>query len=184
VNLGLACLSFLLERFKPEGIANSGINVKTKVIYQLYCRGDATVLSGQPERGGISHSQFARSIGRSRDGAARLVEIAGIGDLELVLANLPRTLHPVKDLWYFRNRYCKHPGFTYRLYGIELAGGVRGVFATRRIAADGSAVLRIVDYIGDPEVLGECGPIVCNGPYRRVVVGGSCVALYIYDRMF
>jgi hypothetical protein len=35
VNLGLACLSFLLERFKPEGIANSGINVKTKVIYQF-----------------------------------------------------------------------------------------------------------------------------------------------------
>ena len=62
-----------------------------------------------------------------------------------------------KTIEYFKKRFILHPFYNYKLYGIYLNGWLRAVIATRIAEHNGSRVLRIVDFIGETSVLGDCG---------------------------
>ena len=62
-----------------------------------------------------------------------------------------------KTIEYFKKRFIFHPFYNYELYGIYLDGSLSAVIATRIAEHNGSRVLRIVDFIGETSVLGDCG---------------------------
>ena len=62
-----------------------------------------------------------------------------------------------KTIEYFKKRFILHPFYNYELYGIYLNRSLRAVIATRIAEHNGSRVLRVVDFIGETSVLGECG---------------------------
>lgn len=65
---------------------------------------------------------------------------------------------PYKDYWYINKRYFGHPYYKYNVYG--LVGGdasVNALLITREVSCMQRKVLRIVDYIGDVELLSGCG---------------------------
>jgi hypothetical protein len=89
---------------------------------------------------------------RAGRAAFRTVDTAYLEDSGLMGSKLPR-----KTPRYFLNRYLRHPVYRYRVSCVELNGRPSGLITTR-VAAHGEArVLRIVDFLGDEEVLAECG---------------------------
>lgn len=67
------------------------------------------------------------------------------------------TTNSLKTLEYFDKRFIQHPFYNYNLYGIFLDGEPLAVIASRIAKHKCSRVLRVVDFIGDVNVLGECG---------------------------
>ena len=65
----------------------------------------------------------------------------------------PADVLPRKSMPYFFNRYLQHPVYEYKLFGIQEAGQYLGLMAVRRAEGQGSAALRIVDYLGPDEGL-------------------------------
>lgn len=61
---------------------------------------------------------------------------------------------PYKNTWYVNRRYFQHPVYQYQVYGLSEAGETRGVLICREQECNGTAVLRIVDYLGEPELFG------------------------------
>lgn len=65
---------------------------------------------------------------------------------------------PVKSEQYYKKRYFDHPIYQYVVYGIiNPSKHCVGVIFTREICINGSKVLRIVDYRGNLEELGNIG---------------------------
>lgn len=62
-----------------------------------------------------------------------------------------------KDEWYFEKRYFRHPIYQYCVYGIKNDSNFGDVacFVTREVEANGSKVLRIVDFLGDLSALAK-----------------------------
>lgn len=60
---------------------------------------------------------------------------------------------PHKDEWYINKRYFEHPIYKYDSYGIHDGSETKAVFFTREIRTQGAAILRIVDYLGNHEML-------------------------------
>lgn len=59
---------------------------------------------------------------------------------------------PYKDIWYIEHRYFEHPIYKYQVYGLSKTEGVQAVLICREQEYSGTKVLRIVDYIGKPEL--------------------------------
>ncbi|WP_442508726.1 hypothetical protein SH528x_000257 [Novipirellula sp. SH528] len=55
---------------------------------------------------------------------------------------------PYKTATYFLNRYARHPFYQYQMWSIANASHVAAVLVTRRVVANDSAVLRIIDIYG------------------------------------
>lgn len=67
---------------------------------------------------------------------------------------------PCKSPRYFLNRYLIHPIYQYRIFAIELDGCSRALLSMRIASNNGARVLRIVDFLGDEEVLAESGSAI------------------------
>ncbi len=57
---------------------------------------------------------------------------------------------------YYVNRFYRHPIYKYQLYSIEKSDEVKAILVMRVCEAKGAKAIRIVDYIGDEEAIGEC----------------------------
>ena len=82
-------------------------------------------------------------------------------DLEDLRLPLDST-SPLKTPKYFKKRFTQHPFYNYEVFGIFLDGTLRAVIATRVAEQNGSSALRIVDFIGDANVIGDCGTAFQN----------------------
>lgn len=60
---------------------------------------------------------------------------------------------PYKDMWYINHRFFQHPIYHYNVYGILDEGRIKAVFVTKKIEIKDSSILRIVDYIGDHNLI-------------------------------
>jgi hypothetical protein len=71
-----------------------------------------------------------------------------------------RDNRPFKDMEYLRYRYFDHPVYEYFVMGAARPGEIKAdaLIIAREVGCNGSLVLRIVDYIGEPEILAEAGP--------------------------
>ena len=67
---------------------------------------------------------------------------------------------PRKTPEYFRQRYARHPVYTYIVLSFLDAGTAAGLLAARIAEHGGRRALRIVDFIGAQEVLAQTGPAV------------------------
>jgi len=60
------------------------------------------------------------------------------------------TTNPIKDVNYIINRYFKHPTYTYRVFSVNKKDKIcLAIIVIRKVIANNSSALRIVDYQGD-----------------------------------
>ncbi|MCM1185086.1 MAG: hypothetical protein NC251_02620 [Lachnoclostridium sp.] len=65
---------------------------------------------------------------------------------------------PYKSLDFLRKRYVKHPKYIYRIWALtDSSENVYGLLFGREITINGRIILRLVDYRGKLEYLGEIG---------------------------
>jgi hypothetical protein len=65
---------------------------------------------------------------------------------------------PYKDCWYYTKRFFKHPIYKYSVWGIEnIENKKRAVMVTRIQKCNESSAVRIVDYLGEQALFGNCG---------------------------
>ena len=62
-------------------------------------------------------------------------------------------LRPFKDLWYLSRRYFAYPRQHYDVWHLNGA-----LLVTRTVPVNGTAVLRVVDYVGEPHRFPDFGP--------------------------
>jgi len=149
-----------LESLEPSAvIAVNGINLNhppmyTALGYQVHELGQYYLVNSdvsqkllqKPENLSLATAVFGRAMLKRVD----------YSDLENMRFP-PFTVSSFKTTEYFKERFILHPFYNYELYGIYLNDLLRAVIATRVTEHNGSRVLRIVDFIGDKSVLGECG---------------------------
>lgn len=80
---------------------------------------------------------------------------------KLEFLGLPATRHtPAKDLWYIKRRYFNFPHLNYQVWAVQDQGALLAYLVTR-VVQSGEAgeipVLRLVDYIGEDQVLPRLG---------------------------
>lgn len=64
---------------------------------------------------------------------------------------------PYKDDWYINHRFFQHPIYNYHLYGIEKEGKADAVFVLRNEHYNERIAIRMVDFIGNEEVIPAMG---------------------------
>ena len=71
----------------------------------------------------------------------------------------PTDLFPQKDLWYLRRRYFAFPRQRYQVWAASEAGRVAAYLVTRtaEVESAGAKVLRIVDFVGNAQLLPRLG---------------------------
>jgi len=71
-----------------------------------------------------------------------------------VLPNVPI----YKDAWYIEHRYFNHPYYNFNIWGIEESpGNVTGLLIGRVVHCNGSACLRVMDFLGPDNALDGIG---------------------------
>ncbi len=55
---------------------------------------------------------------------------------------------PKKSIEYLSRRFCNHPVYKYRFYGLYLKDKPSAIFVVRKVSANGGSCLRIVDIFG------------------------------------
>lgn len=79
-------------------------------------------------------------------------DFIGKVDLEQIRKDYPR-----RSPAYIEHRYYQHPYFTYKIWGLQSADGMKSAFAAREETIDDARVLRIVDFFGRDEDLAYIG---------------------------
>ena len=59
---------------------------------------------------------------------------------------------PLKNAWYINKRFFRHPVYKYLIWKIIKAGQEKGLIVGREIEINGAKILRIVDFMGAPEL--------------------------------
>ena len=119
---------------------------------------------------GARMDHFYRLAARDNYQVARIAErqilpVAGDGTLRLFddfdtmrsSFSVPVGGHPVKDLWYLERRYFHYPRQSYQVYGGFLEDRCPLLFCLRKVSVEGTYVLRLVDIIGDYQLLPRFG---------------------------
>lgn len=179
--LGLQLLKTIQRKFSPALICAIGTSQAVRPIYKAlgYKVGalsqaalfpvtaalGETVASGVPEvaRRTIDEDtgvDIRPVIGESLpDG----ISIASVNTLSN--ENLPR-----KSWSYVLNRYVRHPYYDYEIRTITADHLLRAILVWRRVLAPtGGYILRIVDVIGDANILARCGAAL-----RRELMTSNC----------
>ena len=81
-----------------------------------------------------------------------LVPVADEAELGRVY-RAPSGVTPAKDLWYLTRRYFRYPLQRYDVWHLDGA-----LLVTRTVPVNGTAVLRVVDYVGEPARFSLFGP--------------------------
>jgi hypothetical protein len=67
---------------------------------------------------------------------------------------------PAKTTRYFARRFWAHPVYQYEIHLVRRSKRALGLLASRVASHRGHRALRIVDYLGNEEALGELGPAI------------------------
>tara|TARA_B100001057_G_scaffold500435_1_gene615479 strand:+ start:12289 stop:13305 length:1017 start_codon:yes stop_codon:yes gene_type:complete len=157
--VGLKLLKELENIENNAALAVHGINLKHLPLYkalgyQVY-ELEQYYIANPDVSHNILHNPERLPIATSNYGTASL-EILSLSDLENL--KLPiETASSYKTPKYFMRRFIQHPFYKYVVYGIVMGDKMSAIMSTRIVEHNGSSILRIVDFIGDKGVLGDCG---------------------------
>jgi len=84
-----------------------------------------------------------------------LEEISHMKDIEKCIEKACKATLPLKNTWYLEKRFLNHPVYEYCVWAIVKSDEKSGVLIGREIEVNGRKILRIVDFIGEQELL--CG---------------------------
>lgn len=167
--LGLALLRHLAEVEPHVAIGAIGLNPATRPIYQALGyrlgelqhyvlpnvtlrRFDLASLTLTPATVDDDPTTPLTSTVLSRqDEFERLADAGWPGSMEVV---------PRKTARYFHARYVCHPLYSYRVLALSDRQAVVGLLAARTAEHDGRRALRIVDFLGPPDLVGRLGHIL------------------------
>lgn len=91
----------------------------------------------------------------NREYQVQFIQFNGIEELQkLYDFSYNEDAFPYKDRWYVKHRYFDHPIYDYQVYGLAEEKEAKALFFCREQEYNGTKVLRIVDYIGKPELFG------------------------------
>lgn len=91
---------------------------------------------------------------------------------------------PYKDIWYINHRYFEHPIYIYQVYGLIEDQKVKSLLMCREQEYNGAKVLRIVDYIGKPELFSGLSGFLKNNLEKYEYIDLYCYGFntsYIYQ---
>jgi len=157
--LGLKLLK-TLESLEPNSVmAVNGINLNHPPMYEAL--GFQVYELGQYY---LSNRNLPQNLIRKPENLSLATAITGRALLEKIDHYNMKNIHcsalktsALKTVEYFRKRFALHPFYDYKLHWIFLDDSLCGAIANRIAVHNSSRVLRIVDFIGDPSVLGHCG---------------------------
>jgi hypothetical protein len=157
--LGLKLLKILEDTEPNVAVAVSGVNLKTAQLYKVlgYQVQDLCqyYLANSNVPQNVLHNPKNSPLATAAFGRAKLKRMHS-PDLEDLNRSID-TINWLKTPEYFDKRFIQHPFYEYNVYGIFLSGKPLAVIASRVAEYKNSRVLRIVDFTGDANVLGDCG---------------------------
>ena len=157
--LGIEILQFLRKKKNICTISAPGINRKTRGIYEFL-----GIKTGKMKQWYRLRKNAVYRIARVKDfsvpdyiyqgdaGISTYADFKEAIDGFQLEKCLRRERQPYKSLTYLKRRYFQHPVFRYLKYGIELENK-RLMIMMRVQPCNGSNALRVVDCIGDQELL-------------------------------
>ena len=155
---GLELMAALPQLTGARVMACNNIRPKTMPFYR-FLRYTAERLPHYYRLADKTHYAVAR-VAQKRifpaHGAAALVPVPSAEALERDYVPHPE-LRPYKDVWYLKRRYFAFPRQHYSVFGVYAAGTITELLVTRTVPVNGTAVLRIVDYVGAPERFAALG---------------------------
>jgi len=178
--LGLALLQYLATHEPHAGIGAIGLNPATRPIYQAlgYRIGELQhyVLPNSDVRR-FALATLTSPPAAAREDAAPLAwqPLSDPNDFKRYAAEpMTTSAVPRKTARYFAARYAAHPVYSYRVFALIDRERTVGLLATRLAEHDGHRALRVVDFLGDPNLIARIGPVVqslvheCGAEYADV----------------
>lgn len=165
--LGLQLLQALRRELQPSMIAALGLSEMVLPIYRAlrYTVGQLdhhVLFNPDIEQWHIAQG-VPDSVREEPDEPADATDVAfvpwtaGIDAIDArALDDVFASSHPRKSVEYVLSRYVQHPEYRYQVEVVTDGDRPRSIVVWRRVDADGSAVLRIVDVIGADDILGSC----------------------------
>ena len=101
-----------------------------------------------------------RGTDAAKSSSISAVDATTRGDFDSLTISSGAAVAPRKTARYFHDRYVAHPFYAYRVVCLRDGETPVGLLATRVAEHDGWRALRIVDFIGEPAVLGRCGGVI------------------------
>lgn len=120
----------------------------------------------------VSHYEEFRE---NRDCQVKVRKIEDVKELQDFFACCySEEIVPHKDMWYIERRYFRHPIHIYQVYGLDSGAGIEAVMVCREQGYDGTKVLRIVDYLGKPEMFGGISGFLKDGLLKYEYIDFYC----------
>lgn len=163
VGMGFGLLSFLRSKLKPESICSIGLSREVLPIYRAlkyevgvlkqyllinYDVLNYTILSCPP-----AHDLKSKNLPLAE--SLDMTELSPDNLSTLTHQSTFFTTTPEKSISYIINRYVRHPYYTYRFWLIHQADKKQALFVTRNIQVGHSEIIRLIDYYGPLEALGN-----------------------------
>ncbi len=166
--LGVRLLKTIEQKLTPSLICAIGINEMVRPIY----------VSLGYSVGTLSHAALfleaapnGETVALGVPDVARrsILEDPGVALLPMVGESLPAELAsadidalaakslPRKSWRYILNRYVRHPYYEYVIRAVTVDNRLRAILVWRRVSCARGSILRIVDIIGEGDVLSRCG---------------------------
>ena len=162
--VGLALLQYLAAHEQHVAIGAIGLNPATRPIYQAlgYRMGELQhyVLPNADVRRFELATLSALPAPLRADAAPLDARALTNAHAFESIAEFPPAATPRKSARYFVTRYIEHPVYSYRVVALTDGETVVGILATRLAGHEGHRAMRIVDFLGDPELFARIGNAV------------------------
>lgn len=164
--LGLKLHHFLMENEPHVAAISIGIGTRAHdSMYRAlgYFTGDFCqhyLVNPTQRRFTLAHFPDGPPLIRAICGEATLEPVTR-GSILVATADLEigarANVYPLKTATYFRERFLSHPVYRYDVHVVRHRGAARGLLASRIATHNGARALRIVDFLGVPELFAEMG---------------------------
>lgn len=147
--IGLELLNYIINTYQPNSIGSIGINQKVKRLYKAFKYRTGVLVHYYFLNPIIDNFQILKISGKSEQKVFENSEYR-IRSLDEIsnYSELQHQYMPRKSIEYIKNRYINHPIYKYQLYGVFSNDNIRCILVTRKIIANNSACIRIVDIYG------------------------------------
>jgi hypothetical protein len=181
--LGIGLLNFLIRQTQPALVGAVGLSRMVVPIYRAlgYQIGqlDHHVLFN-PRRSAFSIASGVEPrhlpLPVPVAAATSCIPLNNASPCSAILEALCASFVSRKTWEYVRRRYLQHPIYRYHVLGLFQDGEPRAILIARKVQANGSAVLRIADFLGDAAIL----PLV-RGALQSFLVSENAEYIDIYQ---
>ncbi|MBI5542238.1 MAG: hypothetical protein HY951_19430 [Bacteroidia bacterium] len=150
--IGLDLLNYLEDIYQPNSIGAIGTSEIANRIYRYLEFKSGTLNHYYLLNTSVSSFEIIcvkdKMTRSGEEKADASVSVKEINDIRNV-GNMPCSISPKKSLIYLYNRFCNHPVYKYRFFGIYLSENLVSIIVMRKITIKESCCLRIVDIYGE-----------------------------------